>query len=85
MTWLYIVGLEPDQIPDIPLHLGHATHVIAQSRMRRKDGTRLRKGMAGWRPEVSMAEREHPPPRLAQWLVDLARAASKVKKETESK
>lgn len=71
-TWLYIVGCDPGQIPAIPLHLGHATHVIAQSRMRRIDGTRLRKGMAGWRPEVSKAEREHTPPELARWLVELA-------------
>ena len=62
MTWLYIVGCKPQDIPPIPLHLGHATHVIAQSRMRRIDGSRLRKGMAGWRPEVSKEEREHTPP-----------------------
>jgi hypothetical protein len=60
-------------VPVIPLHLGDATHVIAQSRMRRVDGTRLRKGMTGWRPEVSKAEREHTPPALAAWLVELAR------------
>lgn len=75
MTWLYIVGLQPHQIPRIPLFLGAATHVIAQSRVRRKDGARLRKGMAGWRPEVTKAEREHTPPMLAEWLVELARRA----------
>lgn len=73
LTWLYIVGCAPRDIPAIPLHLGEATHVIAQSRMRRIDGTRLRKGMAGWRPEVSKAEREHTPPQLAAWLLELAR------------
>lgn len=73
LTWLYIVGCEPGQVPRIPLHLGHATHVIAQSRVRRKDRSRLRKGMPGWRPEVSKEEREHTPPRLADWLVELAR------------
>ncbi|MHB1430393.1 MAG: hypothetical protein ACYCVW_17050 [Rhodocyclaceae bacterium] len=73
LTWLYIVGCGPRAIPDIPLFLGRATHVIAQSRVRRIDGSRLRKGMAGWRPEVSKAEREHTPPQLAVWLVDLAR------------
>jgi hypothetical protein len=72
-TWLYIVGCRPDEIPPIPLHLGDATHVIAQSRVRRKDGSRLRKGMPGWRPEVSKAEREHTPTPLADWLVELAR------------
>lgn len=72
MTWLYIVGCAPGEAPLIPLHLGHATHVIAQSRVRRVDGTRLRKGMIGWRPEVTKAEREHTPPELAAWLVELA-------------
>lgn len=72
-TWLYIVGVSPGLIAPPPLHLGDATHVIAQSRMRRKDGSRLRKGMAGWRPEVTKAEREHTPPALAEWLVELAR------------
>ncbi len=45
LTWLYIVGCPPDSGAAYPsLHLGHATHVIAQSRMRReKDGKRLRK------------------------------------------
>ncbi|MGY6271030.1 hypothetical protein ACXIUT_15165 [Achromobacter denitrificans] len=81
MTWLYIVGCAPADIPVIPLHLGEATHVIAQSRMRRADGTRLRKSsgnpaITGWRPEVTKAEREHTPPELARWLVELARRCS---------
>lgn len=73
MTWLYIVGCAQRDIPEIPLHLGDATHVIAQSRVRRLDGSRLRKGMPGWRPEVTKAEREHTPTRLAEWLVETAR------------
>jgi len=77
LTYLYIVGCEPNDIPPIPLHLGHATHVIAQSRNRRKDGRRLRKGMPGWRPEVTKAELEHTPPQLAAWLVDLAQRCKK--------
>ncbi len=72
LTWLYIVGCSPRELPEMPLRLGRATHVITQSRVRRKDGTRLRKGMEGWRPEVTKAEREHTPPELAAWLVDLA-------------
>ncbi|WP_338615492.1 hypothetical protein [Pigmentiphaga sp. CHJ604] len=73
LTWLYIVGCTPADMPLIPLHLGRATHVIAQSRARRKDGVRLRKGMEGWRPEVTRAEREATPPPLAEWLVEVAR------------
>lgn len=70
-TYLYIVGCEPADIPAMPMMLGGASHVIAQNRTR-SDGTRIRKGDAGWRPEVSKAEREHTPPALAAWLVQLA-------------
>lgn len=77
-TLLYIVGVEPGEVPSIPLKLGKSTHVIAQMRTR-KDGTRLRKGDAGWRPEVSKAEREHTPVDLAVWLVELARKCQVVR------
>lgn len=63
-TWFYIVGAKPKDLPTIPYVMGEATHVIAASRNRQK----LRKV-----PEVSKAEREHTPPALAAWLVDLAR------------
>jgi hypothetical protein len=66
MTWLYIVGCGPREVPPMPLRLGDATHVIAQSR---------RKGMPGWRPEVTKAERERTPPELAAWLVAVAEKA----------
>jgi len=72
LTLLYIVGCAPAQVPDMPVVLGGSSHVIAQSRTL-ADGTRLVKGMPGWRPEVSKAEREHTPPELAAWLVELAR------------
>lgn len=71
LTLLYIVGCAPDQVPDMPMVLGGSTHVIAQGR-NLPDGKRLVKGMPGWRPEVSKAEREHTPPKLAAWLVELA-------------
>lgn len=59
-TWLYIVGCEPREIPPMPMRLGDATHVI-QSRKRHD-----------YRPHVTKAEREHTPPELAEWLVELA-------------
>lgn len=65
VTFLYIVGVEPTGLPAVPLMLGDATHVVG--------GTRLRRGMPGWRPEVTKAEREHTPPALAEWLCELAR------------
>lgn len=59
-TWLYIVGLEPRDIPRLPLRLGDSTHVVAKSRTRPE------------RPEISKAEREYTPPDFAEWLVSLA-------------
>ena len=59
-TLLYIVGIEPRQLPPIPLTLETPTHVI-QSRKR-----------TDHRPHVSKAEREHTPEPLAHWLVQVA-------------
>jgi hypothetical protein len=62
-TRLYIVGCEPGDIPKMPLKLGRAECVVGDvGRASRGDD----------RPEVSKAEREHTPPLLAAWLVDLA-------------
>lgn len=71
-TRLYIVGCEPNEIPDMPLLLGDATHVVGNGG-RRKGGARVRKGDRGWKPEITKAEREHTPEALAQWLCELAR------------
>ncbi len=84
-TRFYIVGCAPSELPTVPLVLGESSHVIAQNRTLR-DGTRLKKGMPGWRPEVTKVEREATPPALAAWLVDLARRCRPfVDKEGESK
>lgn len=74
-TLLYIWGVAPADIPEMPLRLDAPTHVIAMDKSPRRSGTgeRLRKGMPGWRPEVTKAEREHTPHGLAVWLVELAR------------
>lgn len=74
-TWLYIVGIEPAQLPVIPYRMGQASHVIAQRRTR-PDGSRIRKGDPEWKPETSKAEREHTPVDLARWLVELARSTT---------
>lgn len=75
-TLLYIVGIEPAGIPEIPFSLGRASHVIAQHRTL-KDGSRMKKGHPDWRPEVTKAEREHTPIELANWLVELAKRCKK--------
>jgi hypothetical protein len=65
-TLLYIKGVKPNDIPDMPIKLEEPTHVIASSTARQH------RGHPRFRPEVTKAEREHTPPALAYWLVDLA-------------
>jgi len=57
-TRLYIVGCSPSDIPEMPIVLGEATHVIGSS--------------SSGKPGTTKAEREHTPPALAKWLVELA-------------
>lgn len=67
-TLLYIVGIEPADLPPIPFKLGEATHVI-QSRKRKNH-----------RPHVTKAEREHTPLQLAEWLKASAEKIAENKK-----
>ena len=64
ITWLYICGCKPKDVPPIPYCIGEASHVIASSSNRQK---------IKYRPEVTKSEREHTPPKFAEWLVELAR------------
>lgn len=64
-TWLYVVGVGPDRLPEMPRREGRPTHCIAPTR---GGGVRL--------PTVTKPEREHTPPELARWLVELARRAA---------
>lgn len=66
-TLLYVVGVERRDVPQMPMVLGEASHVIASSTHRQK------RGHPQFRPEVTRAEREHTPHDLASWLVELAR------------
>jgi hypothetical protein len=61
-TWLYVVGMHPDELPALPARR-EATHCIRPT----KSYSRL--------PSVTKAEREHTPPELARWLVEVARRA----------
>ncbi len=67
-TWFYIVGIDPDDLPAIPHREGKPTHCVRPT----KSYPRL--------PSITKAEREHTPPLLAEWLVEVARRCS-VKKE----
>ena len=65
-TWLYIVGLHPDELPRMPA--GGAAPSARVSSMR----------SCGVCEVIGKAERERTPPAFAQWLVDIARAARSV-------
>lgn len=62
-TWLYVVGVGPGEVPDMPIVLGDAEYVCCGvgPRSNRK------------KTEISKAWRERTPPDFAHWLVDLAR------------
>lgn len=62
LTWLYIVGCHPDDLPDMPPP-SEPTGLIKPQRGIPRDGRKI----------VTKAEREHTPPPLAVWLVDVAR------------
>ena len=62
-TYLYIVGVEPRDLPRMPMMLGEASHVCE---------TQIRKGKPGWRPAIAKPEREKTPVDLARWLVEVA-------------
>lgn len=59
-TWLYIVGIDPCDLPPIPYRIDEPTHVVQS---RKRDGSR---------PHITKAEREHTPPDFAKWLVQVA-------------
>ncbi len=63
-TRLYIAGIGPKDVPEIPIVLGEATHTVGLWSGR--DKSRARPSIAKW-------EYEHTPPLLAEWLVELAR------------
>lgn len=60
LTWLYIVGAGPDDLPDFPPPRT-ATHCVRPT----KAYPRM--------PSITKPEREHTPPALAEWLLHLAR------------
>jgi hypothetical protein len=65
LTWLYIVGCHPDDLPPLPPR-SEPTGLIKPQRGIPRDGRKI----------VTKAEREQTPPELAAWLVDVARRAT---------
>lgn len=62
-TWLYVVGIEPDDLPAMPRREGEPTHCVRPS----KSYPRL--------VSITHAEREHSPEGFARWLVEVAMRA----------
>lgn len=68
-TWLYICGCSSRELPEMPLVLGDASHVICSSKKR---------GQPGYRPAVNKLEREATPVLFAVWLFSLAEKCRKI-------
>lgn len=69
-TWFYVVGADLRQLPPIPFSMALPTRYVSAKAGRRK-------GMPGWMPDMSAAEREATPPALAAWLLEAARACKR--------
>lgn len=65
-TWLYIVGIEPAEIPAYSINFRPVEFLINRST-----------GKGRQLPEVSKAEREATPPDFAKWLIELAQKTRK--------
>ena len=69
-TWLYVCGCHPRDVPAMPMRLGKAPCVVANTHG-------LRSGQPGYRKEITKRERSATPEPLARWLVELARRCNK--------
>lgn len=74
-TTLYIVGVEPRALPNIPIDLKEPTHIVAGGLP--KDAETAKRKRKAWpcRPSVTPREAEATPPAFAEWLIELARRA----------
>lgn len=66
-TWLYIVGVSPRELPEIPFKLGQPEYVVGYSR-RNSHGKK----------EMSKTKRDVTPKKLAEWLLEVARRTQQV-------
>lgn len=73
-TWLYVCGVAPRDIPEIPLILGQASHTVGLWSGR--DRSRAL-------PDLPKHEREATPIAFAVWLLDLAARCSTVRRAGE--
>lgn len=67
-TRLYIVGIEPREVPAFPIRIDEPTHTV---------GLWSGRNRATCRPSIGKKEYESTPHEFAQWLVDLAKRCGK--------
>lgn len=60
-TWLYIVGMHPNDLPERPRRKGSPEYVVSRTSGKFK------------KPEISHKRREETPPAFAHWLIEVAR------------
>lgn len=63
-TGIYVCGVDPSEVPALPLRLGEATHTI---------GLWSGRDRATCRPSIPKSMFDQTPAAMAHWLVDLAR------------
>lgn len=68
-TRIYVCGVQCQDLPEIPYKIGQSEKVIRYSPAVWRD----RKTTPITRKEVTKAEREHTPLKLAEWLLEVAR------------
>lgn len=72
-TALYVCGIEPNELPVIPLVLGDAPRVMTNHRL--AGGVRPKPGHPRFRSEVTRSERHLSPTAFAHWLCQIAQRA----------
>ena len=63
-TWFYIVGCEPDEVPQVPMIFREPEYVV-QTRKR-----------INYRPHIPKADRDRTPFEAARWLIHIASTAT---------
>lgn len=68
-TWIYINGINPNEVPVIPKLNGEAQFVVSSSK--------YRKGDEGYRKRITDKERESTPLKFANFLFEIAKKCNK--------
>jgi hypothetical protein len=69
-TRVYVVGVEPKDLPRFQLRIGEPSHVVSSGY---SHGGSRGHGHRSDKPEVNKRERSATPPAFAEWLVEVAR------------